>query len=133
MARQRTAERTKGRTTEPGSKRVAPRARDPVRHKAFLYLCFFGSGAAGLTLEIVWSKYLSYLLGNSIYGVATVVAAFLGGLGLGALVGGRLAASTRPPLLSYPRLELLVAALGLPSPLPHPSAPPPFASLYGAM
>ena len=133
MARQRTAERPKRRTTEPSSKRVAPRAKDPVRHKAFLYLCFFGSGLAGLTLEIVWSKYLSYLLGNSIYGVATVVAAFLGGLGLGAVIGGRLAASTRQPLLMYARLELLVAAMGLLSPLAYLAARPLFASLYGAL
>src|SRR5258706_3044413 len=98
-----------------------------VPNRAVLYLCFFASGAAGLTLEIVWSKYLSYLLGNSIYGVATVVAAFLGGLGLGAVVGGRLAASTRPPLLSYARLEVLLAARRLPSPFSQLPAPPPFA------
>jgi spermidine synthase len=104
-----------------------------MRHKALLYLCFFASGTAGLTLEIVWSKYLSYLLGNSIYGVSTVVAAFLGGLGLGAIVGGRLAARTRQPLLMYARLEVLVAAMGLLSPLAYLAARPLFASLYGAM
>jgi spermidine synthase len=101
--------------------------------KPLLYLCFFASGAAGLALEIVWSKYLSYLLGNSIYGVATVVAAFLGGLGLGAVVGGRLAARTREPLLLYARLELLVAAMGLLSPAAYLVARPLFAGLYGAM
>lgn len=105
----------------------------PVRHRALLYLCFFSSGIAGLTLEIVWSKYLSYLLGNSIYGVATVVAAFLGGLGLGAVVGGRLSSRTRQPLLMYARLEILVAAMGLLSPLAYLIARPLFASLYGAM
>src|SRR6266576_990395 len=89
----------------------SPRAKAPSVGAArpLLYVCFFASGAAGLTLEIVWSKYLSYLLGNSIYGVATVVAAFLGGLGLGAVVGGRLASRTREPLLLYAKLELLVA------------------------
>ncbi len=104
-----------------------------MRHKVLLYLCFFASGIAGLTLEIVWSKYLSYLLGNSIYGVATVVAAFLGGLGLGAVVGGRLASRTRQPLLMYARLEILVALMGLLSPLAYLVARPLFASLYGAM
>jgi len=105
----------------------------PVTHRALLYLCFFASGTAGLTLEIVWSKYLSYLLGNSIYGVSTVVAAFLGGLGIGAVVGGRLASRTREPLMMYARLELLVAAMGLSSPLAYHLARPLFASLYGAM
>ncbi len=109
------------------------RAIQPIRHKALLYLCFFASGTAGLALEIVWSKYLSYLLGNSIYGVSTVVAAFLGGLGIGAVVGGKLAARTREPLMMYARLELLVAALGLLSPFAYQLARPLFASLYGAM
>src|SRR5258705_13827101 len=96
-----------------------------VPNGAVLYLCFFASGAAGLTLEIVWSKYLSYLLGNSIYGVATGVPAFLGGLGLGAFVGGRLATRTREPLLLYARLELPVAVIGLLHPPAHLLARPP--------
>ncbi len=133
MARQRTAEQHRRKKAEPGSKRVAHRAPQPMRHKVLLYLCFFASGIAGLTLEIVWSKYLSYLLGNSIYGVATVVAAFLGGLGLGAVMGGTLASRTREPLMMYARLELLVAAMGLLSPLAYLLARPLFASLYGAM
>jgi spermidine synthase len=97
--------------------------------RPLLYGCFFASGAAGLILEIVWSKYLSLLLGNSIYGVSTVVAAFLGGLGLGAALGGRLAARTREPLLVYARLELVVAILGLASPLALIVARPLFAEL----
>jgi len=97
--------------------------------RPLLYACFFASGAAGLILEIVWSKYLSFLLGNSIYGVSTVVAAFLGGLGIGAALGGRLAARAQEPLLLYARLELIVAALGLLSPLAYLAARPIFASL----
>jgi spermidine synthase len=106
--------------------------RAPSRRR-LLYACFFSSGAAGLVLEVVWSKYLSLLLGNSIYGVSTVVAAFLGGLGIGAAIGGRLAARAREPLLGYARLELLVAALGLASPLAFAAARPLFAALNGMM
>ncbi|HZE20266.1 MAG TPA: hypothetical protein VE402_09115, partial [Candidatus Angelobacter sp.] len=98
---------------------IEPRHARPVEHRALLYLCFFASGMAGLALEIVWSKYLSYLLGNSIYGVSTVVAAFLGGLGIGAVVGGRLASRSREPLILYARLELLVGIMGLLSPLAY--------------
>ena len=97
--------------------------------RPLLYGCFFASGAAGLILEVVWSKYLSFLLGNSIYGVSTVVAAFLGGLGIGASLGGRLAARTREPLLLYARLELIVAVMGLLSPVAYLAARPIFASL----
>ena len=102
----------------------------PAR-RPLLYACFFASGAAGLILEVVWSKYLSFLLGNSIYGVSTVVAAFLGGLGIGASLGGRLAARAREPLLLYARLELIVAVLGLLSPLAYLAARPIFALLNG--
>src|SRR6185503_2836073 len=98
--------------------------------RPLLYGCFFASGAAGLILEIVWSKYLSLLLGNSIYGVSTVVAAFLGGLGIGAAIGGRLAARSRTPLAAYGRLEALVGILGISSPLAILVAPPLFAGLY---
>jgi len=80
-------------------------------------------------LEVVWSKYLSLLLGNSIYGVSTVVAAFLGGLGLGAAAGGRLAARVKEPLLAYARLELIVAVLGFLSPAAYLAARPISAAL----
>jgi len=101
--------------------------------RGWLYVCFVASGAAGLILEIVWSKYLSLLLGNSIYGVATVVASFLGGLGIGAWLGGRIAGGAREPLRLYARLELIVGTLGIVSPLVYLAAKPAFAGLYGAM
>ena len=57
--------------------------RSPAAPRLLIPTCFLLSGTAGLALEVVWSKYLSHLLGNSVHGVATVVAAFLGGLGVG--------------------------------------------------
>ena len=76
-------------------------------------LCFLASGAAGLLYEVVWGKQLAYVLGGSLPAVATVVAAFLGGLALGArLLGSRL--TLRPGLTrSYALLEVGVALLGL--------------------
>src|SRR5438093_12975867 len=95
MPKRRTSQAAKHHPT-PG---MAPRHGQQVERRGLLYVCFFASGMAGLTLEIVWSKYLSYLLGNSIYGVSTVVAAFLGGVGIGAVVGGRLAARSRGTMM----------------------------------
>lgn len=116
------------RTTTHRGGEAPPRGRHTGR-RPLLYGCFFASGAAGLLLEVVWSKYLSLLLGNSIHGVATVVAAFLGGLGLGAALGGRFAARVRDPLRAYGLLEAVVAILGLASPLAFVAAKPLFASL----
>ena len=110
-------------------RRDATAASPPAGERALLYGCFFASGAAGLLLEVVWSKYLSLLLGNSIHGVATVVAAFLGGLGLGAAMGGRWASRVRDPLRAYGILEGAVAVLGLSSPLAYAAARPVFAEL----
>jgi spermidine synthase len=113
--------------------RPIPRGRGGRVPASLLYACFFGTGASSLILEIVWSKYLSYLLGNSVFGVATVVAAFLGGLGAGAAVGGRLAVRSDSPLRTYARLELIVGILAIASPLAQLAARPVFASLYGAL
>jgi spermidine synthase len=76
-------------------------------------VCFFASGAAGLLYEVVWSKQLSYLLGNSLHAVATVVAAFLCGLALGArFLGVPLARRGNGPRV-YAALELGVGMLGV--------------------
>ena len=97
---------------------LEPKERSGATLPAWAALCFFTSGAAGLVYEAVWSKQLSYLLGSSLHAVATVVAAFLGGLALGArFLGVRLA--RRPGRLrAYALLELgvaVAAALLLPA------------------
>lgn len=107
------------------------RVSDPSR--LLVPACFFLSGAAGLALEVVWSKYLSLLLGNSVHGVATVVAAFLGGLGLGAALAGRRAALLRNPLSGYAMLEGVVGLLALVSPFAYQAARPLFSGLYEAL
>ncbi len=57
--------------------------------KILFSLLFFLSGATSLILQIVWTKELSYILGNSLYAVSTVVAAFMGGLALGSYAYAR--------------------------------------------
>jgi spermidine synthase len=75
--------------------------------------CFFASGAAGLLYEVVWSKQLAYLLGSSLHAVATVVAAFLCGLALGArFLGVPLSRRGRGPR-TYALLEIGVGVLGV--------------------
>ena len=76
-------------------------------------VCFFTSGVAGLLYEIVWSKQLSYLLGNSTHAVATVVAAFLGGLALGARFLGTPLARRGNGARVYAALEIGIGVLGL--------------------
>ena len=82
---------------------------------------FIVSGAAGLIYQVVWSRELVLLFGNTSQAISTIVTAFLFGLGTGAFVGGRLAAGHRNPLRLYGLIELAVAvlAVGLPNLFPY--------------
>ena len=44
---------------------------------------FFCSGATALVYEVVWSKYLSLMLGSTVQAQTVVLAVFMGGLALG--------------------------------------------------
>jgi spermidine synthase len=69
---------------------------------------FLVSGATGLLYEVAFSKLLAYIFGATAYAVSTVLAAFMGGLALGAHFGGKNAARAARPLMVYGALEILV-------------------------
>ncbi|WP_433927841.1 fused MFS/spermidine synthase [Sorangium cellulosum] len=77
---------------------------------------FFVSGATGLLYEVAFSKLLAYVFGATAYAVSTVLASFMGGLALGAHLGGRHAAAARRPLVVYGVLEAIVGAICAVSP-----------------
>jgi spermidine synthase len=73
---------------------------------------FVASGAAGLIYQVVWSRQLVLVFGNTTQAVATIVTAFMAGLGFGSLAGGRLAGtSARPLRLTAVRCALALAAV----------------------
>ena len=45
--------------------------------------CFFFSGAAGLIYQVVWTRMLTQIFGNTTYAIATVLSAFMAGLAIG--------------------------------------------------
>ncbi len=51
--------------------------------------CLFASGAASLILEVVWARSLRLVFGSTTLAVSTVLVAYMLGLGLGGLLGGR--------------------------------------------
>jgi spermidine synthase len=75
--------------------------------------CFFLSGAAGLTYQIVWVRMFSLAFGNTVYAVSLVVAAFLAGLALGSHVLGNMADRMKNPKGAYVLLEVLIAVFAL--------------------
>jgi len=74
-------------------------------------LCFV-SGIAGLTYEVVWHRLLAVVLGNASFATAAVLAAVMGGMGLGAFWIGR-RADQGHPLRLYAGLELALGAFAL--------------------
>ncbi|HVO36138.1 MAG TPA: fused MFS/spermidine synthase [Gemmatimonadales bacterium] len=86
-----------------------------ARHALF-GLIFILSGAAGLVYELIWVRQLYQFFGSTIHSVTTVVAAYMGGLGLGAYVLGRRADRHPNPAALYGLLELAIGVFGLSSP-----------------
>jgi spermidine synthase/MFS family permease len=80
-------------------------------------LLFFLSGATGLVYELLWVRVLYQTFGSTIQSVTTVVAAYMGGLGLGAWLLGRRADRHETPAALYGWLEVAIGLFGLASPL----------------
>ncbi len=77
-----------------------------------IYACYFATGAFGLTYEIVWSRYLALLVGNTAYAHAAVLATFMGGLALGAALFGPIADRIRDGLAAYGWVEVAIGLFG---------------------
>src|SRR6059036_2128953 len=77
---------------------------------------FFLSGATGLIYELLWVRVLYQSFGSTIQSVTTVVAAYMGGLGLGAWLIGRRADRHPRPAALYGRLEIAIGVFGIVSP-----------------
>src|SRR3954468_11751594 len=74
----------------------------------FVLFLFFCSGATALVYEVLWSKYLTLMLGSTVQAQTVVLAVFMGGLALGNRIFGRKSASLELPLQTYGVLELLI-------------------------
>ncbi len=87
----------------------------------WFYILFFVSGFPALLYQIVWQRTLFAIYGVNIESVTIVVSAFMLGLGLGSLAGGRISRNSAAPLLLlFGGIELGIAAYGLASlPLFH--------------
>src|SRR5687768_17067137 len=77
---------------------------------------FLISGAAGLIYEIVWERLLELYFGVTMVSVTLIVSAYMAGLGVGSLIGGRIARDLKNTLFLYGLLEIGIALFGLISP-----------------
>ncbi|MBL8954410.1 MAG: fused MFS/spermidine synthase [Myxococcaceae bacterium] len=67
---------------------------------------FVASGAAGLVFEVALQRSLTRVFGVSAFATSSVLAAYMAGLALGALLFGARAERTKSPLRLYAALEL---------------------------
>ena len=100
--------------------------------RTLAFLCFFLSGSTGLMYEVVWTRLLGSVIGNTHFSITVVVAVFMGGLALGSYVGGRIADRTRNPLRLYGLLVLCVGLGCLLVPVAVHAARPLFGILYAS-
>ena len=84
-----------------------------IRRHNILFFVFFLSGISGLIYEVVWLRMLIKILGSTVYASSTVLAVFMGGLGLGGLWFGRLADRSRRLLRVYALLEISIGVIAL--------------------
>ncbi|MFQ5508451.1 MAG: fused MFS/spermidine synthase [Leptospirillia bacterium] len=78
-----------------------------------LHVLFFLTGLSGLVYEVIWTRMLGHVVGNSTQAIGLVLAAFMAGLAIGSLLVGRWADKRRDPLKIYAFLEIGVALCAL--------------------
>jgi spermidine synthase len=88
-----------------------------VQHRRLITAIFVLSGAAGLMYEIVWSRQLVLVFGNTTQAVSTILTGFFGGMAIGSFVGGRLADRVRSPLRLYGLIEVILVVVVLATPI----------------
>ena len=83
-----------------------------------LTVVFALTGFTALTLQVVWQRVIALHGGVDLYATTTVVAAFLGGLGVGSLLGGSLAdrLGARRSVVAFAAANAAIAAFALASP-----------------
>ena len=94
-----------------------PEQRKYRSERRYVGMLFFMSGAAALVYQVLFSKELSYVFGSQAVATYTVLATYMGGMAIGAWLGGKLAANLVRPLHAYAFCELAIGMYCLASPL----------------
>lgn len=84
----------------------------PPARLLLLTLLFFLSGAAGLIYEIAWERLLELYFGVTMTAITLIVASYMCGIGLGSLLGGRIAQNLERPILIYGLIEAGIGIFG---------------------
>ena len=94
------------------------------RSVPLLALCFFLSGFGSLILEVVWTRQLRLIFGSTTLAASTILVAYMLGLGIGGLVGGRIAHRLRRGIAAYGVIEIVIGLIALAVPFLLGALPP---------
>jgi len=83
------------------------------RATGVLAVLFGLSGCAALIYEVIWLHLLRLVIGCSSFSLGILLACFMGGMGLGSLLGPRIVPARAHPLRVYAWIEVGIAAMGL--------------------
>ncbi len=99
------------------SSNLSQSPRDLYLLSLLICVVYFFTGVTALSYEVLWARMLSTIFGVSIFGVVVTISAFMAGLGVGSLLGGKFQSRIRNPLLIFGFIEFFVAlfAFNLPS------------------
>lgn len=70
-----------------------------------VFAFFFLSGLSSLVFEVLWERMLMQVFGATTFAISTLLTAFMAGLALGSVIGGKVARRLERPLLVYGLLE----------------------------
>ncbi len=88
---------------------VEPTSIETKRLSRRMGAMFFASGVAALIYQVLFAKELALVFGSTATATFTVLATFLGGMAIGSLIGGVLAARVSRPIVVYAFVELAIA------------------------
>jgi spermidine synthase len=71
-----------------------------------VFLIFTVSGATALIYQVIWSRWLGLVFGNTTTSISIVLGSFMLGLALGSWIAGRLLSRLNNPMRAYAYMEL---------------------------
>ena len=83
------------------------------RGRALFVVCYVASGTAALVYQVAWTRLFTLELGHTVAASSTVLAAFMGGLAIGAWLAGRASIPIGQCLRIYAALEIAVAVVAV--------------------
>ncbi len=101
---------------------TAPDTADPTRSQRWFFGFFLVSGFCSILYELIWLRLAMAQFGVTTPMVSIVLSSFMGGLGVGSLVAGRMLRKyahrlTIPPLQLYAAAEILIGCSAVVVPL----------------